>query len=241
MDLAYEVGVSPRHLSFVETGRAKASPELLLALAEHLSIPLRERNGLLVAGGYAPRYSQTPFGSAEMSRLRNMLERALTLHDPYPGVVVDRYWNIVLANNAALALTDGLPAHVTGPPVNVFRASLHPDGLAARTLNFREWARYLLGQLHRNALLTGDGKFDALVAEVTKYPNVAAVDDWRAGGYDDEPDLLVPFRVDLGTGELSFFTTMTVFGTPHDVTLSELAVELFYPADSATEAAFRGA
>jgi hypothetical protein len=240
MDLAYEVGVSPRHLSFVETGRSRASPELLLALAEHLDIPLRERNGLLLAGGYAPRYSQSPFASPEMSRVRQTLEGALALHDPYPGLVVDRYWNVVLANNAALAMTAALPDHVKGPPVNVFRASLHPDGLAAHTLNFPEWSRYLLGQLHRCALITGDAEFEALIAEVTRYPNVAAINDRRPPPPGEEPDILVPFRVDLGGGELSLFTTMTVFGTPHDVTVSELAVELFYPADKATEAILRG-
>jgi transcriptional regulator with XRE-family HTH domain len=239
MDLAYEVGVSPRHLSFVETGRSRASPELLLALADHLDIPLRERNGLLLAAGYAPRYSQAPFGSAEMGRLRGMLEGVLRAHDPYPGLVVDRYWNVVLANNAAQEMANVLPGELRGPPLNVFRASLHPDGLAARTLNFPEWSRYLLGQLHRTALLTGDAEFEALMAEVGRYPNVTALGDWRTRASNEEPDLLVPFRVDLGRGELSLFTTMTVFGTPHDVTVAELAVELFYPADRASEALLR--
>jgi transcriptional regulator with XRE-family HTH domain len=240
MDLAYEVGVSPRHLSFVETGRSRASPELLLALAEHLDIPLRERNGILLAAGYAPHYSQAPFGSPEMGRLRETLQRVLAVHDPYPGVVIDRYWNVVLANAAAQTMATGLPAHLTGPPLNVFRASLHPEGLAAKTLNFPEWSRYLLGQLHRTALLTGDIEFEALRAEVAGYPNVAALGDWRSGAGADEPDLLVPLRIDLGGDELSLFTTMTVFGTPNDVTVAELAVELFYPADGHTEAVLKG-
>jgi transcriptional regulator with XRE-family HTH domain len=156
MDLALEVGVSPRHLSFVETGRAKASPELLLALAEHLEVPLRERNLILLASGYAPRFSRLPLNSGEMAQVHRTLQRILAGHDPYPGLVIDRYWNVVLANRAAERFLAGLPEHVIGPELNVFRMSLHPDGLAARTVNFEEWARYLLGQLHRSARLTGD-------------------------------------------------------------------------------------
>jgi transcriptional regulator with XRE-family HTH domain len=235
MDLALEVGVSPRHLSFVETGRSKASPELLLALAEHLDVPLRERNGILLAGGYAPRFSRTALDSAEMERLLQTLQRILASHDPYPGVVIDRYWNIVIANDSAQRMMEGLPEHVIGPTPNIFRLSLHPEGLAQRTLNFEEWATYLLGQLHRAARLTGDEVFSALVAEITEYPNVSGLGDWRLRMSEDEPELLVPFRLDVGEAELSLFTTITVFGTPQDVTLSELAVELFYPADQPSE------
>jgi transcriptional regulator with XRE-family HTH domain len=235
MDLALEVGVSPRHLSFVETGRSRASPELLLALAEHLDVPLRERNGILLAGGYAPRFSRTMLDSAEMERVRQTLERILAGHDPYPGVVIDRYWNVILANDAARRMTEGIPEHVLGPSMNIFRISLHPDGLAGQTANFEEWARYLLGQLHRSARLTGDDAFEELVAEIAQYPNVAALGDWRLPSNDEEPELLVPFRLNLGETELSLFTTITVFGTPQDVTLSEIAVELFYPADQASE------
>jgi transcriptional regulator with XRE-family HTH domain len=235
MDLALEVGVSPRHLSFVETGRSKASPELLLALAEHLDVPLRERNGLLLAGGYAPRFSRAALDSAEMERVLLTLQQILAGHDPYPGIVIDRYWNIILANASAGRMMEGLPEHLTGPVANVFRLSLHPEGLARRTLNFEEWARYLLGQLHRSARLTGDEVFEGLVAEITEYPNLSGLDDWHTTASEEEPELLVPFRMDLGETELSLFTTITVFGTPQDVTLSELAVELFYPADQPSE------
>jgi transcriptional regulator with XRE-family HTH domain len=235
MDLALEVGVSPRHLSFVETGRSKASPELLLALAEHLDVPLRERNGILLAGGYAPRFSRAALDSAEMERVLQTLQRILAGHDPYPGVVIDRYWNIVIANGSAQRMMEGLPEYVAGPTPNIFRLSLHPEGLAQRTLNFEEWAGYLLGQLYRAARLTGDEVLDALVAEITKYPNVSGLGDWRLPANEDEPELLVPFRMDVGDTELSLFTTVTVFGTPQDVTLSELAVELFYPADQPSE------
>jgi transcriptional regulator with XRE-family HTH domain len=239
MDLALDVGVSPRHLSFVETGRSRASPELLLALAEHLEVPLRERNTLLMAGGYAPRYPRTGLDSPEMDRVRSTLERILGSHDPYPGVVIDRYWNVVLSNAAAQGLLAGLPDHVLGPPANIFRVSLHPDGLASRTINFTQWSTYLLSQLHRATILTGDAHFEHLTAEVSAYPNVVTTGDWRTRVAAQEPEILVPLRLDLGGTEVSLFTTLTVFGTPQDVTLSELAVELFYPADERSEIVLR--
>lgn len=232
--------MSPRHLSFVETGRSKASPELLLALAEQLEVPLRERNGLLLAGGFAPRYRQASLDSTEMTRVRQTIQRILAGHDPYPGVVVDRYWNVVLANDAALRMVVDLPDTVVGPPLNVFRLCLHPDGLAKRTLNLEEWSTYLLGQLHRATVMSGDVEFERLVDEVSAYPHVAARGDRRDWPIAEEPQILVPLRLDLGASQLSLFTTVTVFGTPQDVTLSELAIELFYPADDASEALLRG-
>ncbi len=241
MDLANEVGVSPRHLSFVETGRSKASPELLLTLAEHLEVPLRERNSLLLAGGYAPRYSQASLDSPEMARVRETLQRLLAGHDPYPGVVIDRHWNVVLANQGAMLLVAGVPDHLLGPPMNIFRVSLHPEGMAARTVNFEEWSSYLVGQLLRAAALSRDAEFGRLVDEVMDYPNVAAVRDWRRGVVTEEPQVVVPLRLTAGATELALFTTVTVFGTPQDITLSALAVELFYPGDDATEALLRGA
>jgi hypothetical protein len=174
-----------------------------------------------------------------MARVLSTLRTILDRHDPYPGVVIDRAWNVLLANSAALALIDGLPEHVLEPPINIFRVSLHPDGLAGRTLNFDDWATYLLGQLHRAMVVTGDHDLDSLMAEVSAYPNVAAIGDWRAALALDEAKILVPFRVDLGGAELSLFTTVTVFGTPLDVTLAEIAVELFYPADDTSEALLR--
>ena len=223
--------MSPRHLSFVETGRSKPSPELLLALAEGLDVPLRERNVLLVAAGYAPRYSETSLDAAEMTRARGALQRLLDTHDPYPGVVIDRQWNVVLAHNAASLLTRTLPDHLVGPPLNVFRACLHPDGLARSTLNFVEWATYLVGQLQRTALLTDDAELQRLADEVGHYPNVEEVRQRRRESAFREPELLVPLRLDVGGVELSLFTTLTTFGTPQDITLSELSVELFFPAD----------
>jgi transcriptional regulator with XRE-family HTH domain len=234
MDLALETGVSTRHLSFVETGRSKASPELLLALAAQLQVPLRERNSLLLAAGYAPRYRQSQLDDPAMSPARAALERMIDLHDPYPGVVIDPSWDVVLANQAAARLAAALPPELAGPPMNVFRACLHPDGLARSTLNFPEWAAYLLGQLDRLRLVSADPAVAELAEEVRAYPNVTALGDWRSGARSPAGTLLVPWRVDLGGTELSLFTTLTVFGAPHDVTLAELAVELFYPADEQT-------
>ena len=241
LDLAFAVGVSPRHLSFVETGRSKPSPELLLALADGLDVPLRERNVLLVAAGYAPRYSETALGATAMVRARGALQRLLDTHHPYPGVVIDRQWNVVLANNAAALLTGALPRHLLGPPLNVFRACLHPDGLARATLNFADWATYLVGQLRRAALLTDDPELNKLADEVGKYPNVEELRGRRREAAFDEPELLVPLRLDVGGDELSLFTTLTTFGTPQDITLSELAVELFFPADERSDAWLRAA
>ena len=241
LDLAFAVGVSPRHLSFVETGRSKPSPELLLALADGLDVPLRERNVLLVAAGYAPRYSETALDATAMVRARGALQRLLDTHHPYPGVVIDRQWNVVLANDAASLLTSTLPDHLLGPPLNVFRACLHPDGLARSTLNFAEWATYLVGQLHRAALLTDDPGLNTLAEEIATYPNVEELRQRRREAAFDEPELLVPLRLDVGGEELSLFTTLTTFGTPQDITLSELAVELFFPADERSDMWLRAA
>jgi transcriptional regulator with XRE-family HTH domain len=238
LDLALEVGVSPRHLSFVETGRSKPSPELLLVLAERLEVPLRDRNAFLLAAGYAPRYPQTSLDDPEMRRVRAALQRMLDGHDPYPGIVIDRLWNVTLSNNAARALVDLLPPELAGSPLNVFRACLHPEGLARLTRNFSEWSAYLLDQLHHLTVLTNDAEVEALADEVSAYPNVFERNSWHQLP-PEQPTLLIPWRLALEHGELSLFTTLTTFGTPQDITLAELAIELFYPADDATEAALR--
>ncbi len=244
LDLSIDVGVSARHLSFVETGRSRPSPELVLAVAEHLDVPLRDRNTMLLAAGYAPRFSETSLDDEAMARVRVSLQRMLDAHHPYPGVVIDRAWNVLLANQAALAFTAGVPAHLLQPYMNVFRLGLHPEGLAARTTNFEEWAAYLLRQIRRTVQRTGDAALSAVEEEVLAYPNVAALTLSAEGEAEveaeaeEEPMLLVPFVL-LGPdgGELSMFTTLTTFGTPRDVTLDELSVELFFPADDATDRA----
>jgi transcriptional regulator with XRE-family HTH domain len=240
LDLSLDVGVSTRHLSFVETGRSRPSPELVLAVAERLDVPLRDRNRMLLAAGFAPRYPQRSLDEPAMARVRASLQQMLDAHDPYPGVVIDRQWNILLANQAALAFVAGLPEHVTEPAMNVFRVCLHPDGLASRTRNFDDWSAYLLRQMRRTIELTGDAALEALEQEVLAYPNVAGTPPVTDTGESDDPPLLVPFRLAAGDEELSLFTTLTMFGTPRDVTLEELCVELFFPADDATEELLRG-
>jgi transcriptional regulator with XRE-family HTH domain len=241
LDLSLNVGVSARHLSFVESGRSRPSAELLLALADGLDIPLRECNTLLLAAGHAPRYPSRPLDDAALGPARDAVQRLLAAHDPYPGILIDRCWNIVATNSAAAALTAGMPESLLGPPANVYRLCLHPDGLAARTLNFGEWARYLLHQLRRTVALTGDPALRSLDAEVRDYRGIADLTTGQRAP-NDNPPLLVPLVLDIGGGQrLSLFTTLTTFGTPRDVTLDELAVELFYPADESSAALLRDA
>jgi transcriptional regulator with XRE-family HTH domain len=230
LDLALDVGVSTRHLSFVETGRSRPSAELVLALAHHLDVPLRERNALLLAAGFAPRFSQHSLDDDDMTTVRQSLRRLLDAHHPYPGVVIDRQWNVLLANDAAATLLGAVSPELLDPP-NIYRVSLHPDGLAPLTLNFTDWAAYLVQQLRRSVTATADPALEALLAEVLAYPEVAHIRPLLDMAEWDEPPLLVPLRLASPLGELSMFTMITTFGTPLDVTLDELAVELFYPAD----------
>lgn len=234
LDLATDVGVSTRHLSFVETGRSRPSPELVLALARHLDVPLREQNTMLLAAGYAPRFSHRSLDDASMATARASIQRLLDAHLPYPGVVVDRAWNMVMANDAALMLTEGVAPELLATGANVYRLTLHPDGLARRLVNFTDVAAFMVEQLRRSVAATADPALTALLDEVLAYPNIVHIRPLLdlAGG--DELPLLVPFRFAGPHGELRLFTTITTFGTPMDVTLAELAVELFYPADGET-------
>jgi transcriptional regulator with XRE-family HTH domain len=243
LDLALDVGVSPRHLSCIETGRARPSAGMVLALAERLALPLRERNRLLLAAGHAPRYSRTDLASPTMAPVRQALQRLLDAHHPYPGVVLDAHWNVVLANAAAQRLVAWLPAGLQGPPLNMMRASLHPEGFAAITSNFGDWGAYLLDSLQRAVADSGDPTLVALRQEVEHWPTVQALRAARGRqprASDEPPPLLLPCVLQPpGAPRLSLFTTLTSFGTPRDITLAELAVELFYPADAPTEAALR--
>jgi transcriptional regulator with XRE-family HTH domain len=235
-DLALSSAVSARHLSFVETGRSKPSRELVLHLAERLEVPLRERNRLLLAAGYAPAFGERPLDSAEMAPVREALQRFLTAHEPYPALVVDRRWNLVLANDALGFLIEGVSPWLLEPPANALRATLHPEGMAPHILNFDEWSGHLVQRLRREAALTGDPALEALLDEVLSFPAVR-----------DEPqplgaaaaEIVLPLQLRHGDGQLSFFGTVTTFGTPADVTLAELSLEAFYPADAATAAALR--
>ena len=231
--------MSARHLSFVETGRSKPSPELLLTLARHLDVPLREQNDLLLAAGYAPRHQETSLGEPAMRHVDATLSTLLDRHDPYPGIVLDRSWNIVMANSAASMLADLVPPELTGPPLNLFRVSLHPDGLAAHTRNFEAWGGYLVRQLGRVVRATGDSGLIALQEEVLAYETVAGLSNEALAESGSNAALLLSCEMRIGGVDLSLITTLTTFGSPLDITLDELMVELFYPADDETEHALR--
>lgn len=239
LDLAHEIGISPRHLSFVELGKSNPSRGLLMSIAGHLDLPLRERNDWLLAAGYAPRFPETPLADSALSRVRSSLQALLDAHDPFPGVVVDRQWNVRLANPAALRLIADIPETVRGTPTNIFRVALHPDGLAARTRNFPEWSAYLLRRLDRAVVRTQDPALAALAAEVATWQAIPDRQRWNQPSGTDADDPVLSWRVEFDGAELSLFTMMSTFGTPLDVTVSDLSAELFFPADDATEAALR--
>jgi transcriptional regulator with XRE-family HTH domain len=238
LEVGLTAGVSARHLSFIETGRARASAELLVALADVLDMPLRERNALLLAAGFAPRYSETELDAPDMAAMRQAITRVLDAHDPYPGVALDRHWNIVIANAAARRMVAVVPADLLTLPHNIFRLGLHPRGIAACTANFDEWGRYMLRELQRLADGSVDRELIALQDEVRGYPNVQALLATPPKTAPSNP-LLVPCVLDIAGQRLSLFTTLATFGSPRDVTLAELTVELFYPADAVTETALR--
>lgn len=235
LDLALQAEVSTRHLSFVETGRSRPSPELVVHLAEHLDVPLRERNTLLLAAGYAPAYTETELAAPELGPIRVALEQVLAAHEPYPAVVVDRHWDVVAMNAGTGVLLAGVdPAAVT-PPVNVLRLALSPAGLASRIVNFDEWSAHLLDRLRRQVLRSGDVELSALHDELAALPGVSRGRDRLPA--EAPPALAVPLRLRTETGELAFVSTVTTFGTPLDITLAELTLEAFLPADAATAAA----
>lgn len=225
--------MSTRHLSYIETGRSRPSRGFVLHLAEHLDIPLRARNDLLVAAGYAPVYGQTDLDSPEMAAVSQALDLVLGHHDPYPAIVVDRLWNLVRANDGAALLLEDVPSQFLDGTINVLRLSLHPDAMAPRVEDFATLSGHLLGRLRRQVSLTGDGDLAALYDELASYPGVTTAERW-----DDHPGVVLPFRFQSSKGLLSFFTTAATFGTAADVTLAELTVEQFFPADEATRRAF---
>jgi transcriptional regulator with XRE-family HTH domain len=230
LDLALEAGVSARHVSFVETGRSRPSAEMVVQLAEHLDVPLRDRNALLLAAGYAPAYAQRDLDEPEMGPVREAIERVLRGHEPYPAVVVDRHWGLVSANRSVPLLIAGAAAHLTEPPVNVLRLSLHPEGMAPRIVNLGEWRAHLLDRLGRQAVVSGDPALFALHEELAAYPGgePGHASDLEAGA------IAVPLRLDVDGEELAFISTATTFGTATDVTVAELAIESFFPADERT-------
>jgi transcriptional regulator with XRE-family HTH domain len=231
LDLACDAGISTRHLSFVETGRAQPSRDMLLHLSEQLEVPVRERNVLLVAAGYAPIFPERPLADPALAAARAAIDLVLARHRPYPAFALDRHWSIIASNAALPELYEGVAPDLLKPPVNAMRLSLHPQGLASRIVNLGEWRAHLLYRLRRQVELTADQALIALLREVSDYPAAAAK---LAEARNVAHDIAVPFRIKTGTGILSFFSMTTVFGTPVDVMLSELALELFFPADEET-------
>lgn len=244
MELALEVEISARHLSFIENGRSRPSREMILRLAEFLDIPFRERNDLLVAAGYAPEYGARALTDSSLSEVRRAVGLMLSSLEPCPALAVDRRWNLVEANRPAKALLAGVPAELLRGDVNVLRVSLHPQGLAPQILNLSEWHAYVLGRLRRDIAMTGDHDLQVLLAELESYvsPNTkarASRDRSLSGESKGELPVLVPFRLRTPVGDLSFVSTTTVFGSALDVTVSEMAIESFLPADEATAEALQ--
>jgi transcriptional regulator with XRE-family HTH domain len=240
LDLALEAGISTRHLSFVETGRAKPSAAMVLRLADQLDIPLRERNELLLAAGYAPAYGSRGLDEPIMDSVREALDRLLAGHEPYPALAVDRHWGMVATNRAVSLLTDGIAEHLLEPPVNVLRLALHPEGIAPRIANFAQWRAHLLDRLGREAVRSGDPALAALHDELAAYP----IPEGEPRGPAIDPDaaeIAIPLRIRHGDQELTFISTVTTFGTAVDVTVAELSIESFFPADAATAELLRAA
>lgn len=235
--LAAEADVSTRHLSFVESGRAAPSREMVMRLADRLDVPLRERNALLMAAGYAPLFRERPLDDPQLAAARAAVELVLRGHEPYPALAVDRHWNIVAANRALAALIGDASAALLNAPVNALRLSLHPEGIAPRIVNWHAWRAHLLSRLQRQIDASADATLAALHEELAAYP--APPGAQPPAGVADHQHIAVPLQLRTGLGTLSFYSTTTVFGTPVDITLSELAIEAFFPADPQTADALR--
>jgi transcriptional regulator with XRE-family HTH domain len=232
LDLSIQAEISARHLSFVETGRSRPTPAMILRLSEQLDVPLRERNALLLAGGYAPAYPEHSLDEPELARLRAALRQILAGHEPYPALVVNRWWEMLDGNAAVAVLTEGCDPALLAPPVNALRLSLHPDGMAPHIANLPEWRAHILEKLHRQVRTTRDPRLADLHDELAAYP----------GGAAERPeltDVAVPLRLRHADRELAFFSMTAVVGAPLDVTVAEVAIESFYPADAETAEALQ--
>jgi transcriptional regulator with XRE-family HTH domain len=227
LDLALDCGLSARHLSFIETGRSRPTAQTLLRIAEHLEMPHRAQNALLLAAGYAPHYSQQPFDSEAMAPIREAVATVLDAHGAFPAIAVDRHWNVLAANSAVSALLADVAPELLAPPLNAMRLALHPGGLAPRIANFAEWSGHLFARLERQIAQTADRGLIDLHQEVVGYLPAGATHE----RLPDPRELAVPLQLDTPLGRLSLLSTMTVFGSPVDVTVSELAIEAFFPAD----------
>ncbi len=228
LDLACEARISTRHLSFLETGRAQPSRDMVLHLAEQLEVPMRARNVLLVAAGFAPSFGEHALNDPALTSVKRAIDMVLERQKPYPAFAIDRQWRVVASNSALQELYEGCAEHLLAPPINGLRLTLHPEGMAPRIANLAEWRAHILARLKQQIDMTADPELIALRRELTSYPAPSE-------GHELTDDAVaVPFKVHTSLGLLSFFTTTTIFGTPVDITLSELALELFFPADAAT-------
>jgi transcriptional regulator with XRE-family HTH domain len=236
MDLALDAEVSPRHLSCVETGKARPSREMVLRLAEQLDVPLRERNAMLLAAGYAPAFPARRLDDPALGPAMRALQQLLAAHEPAPALAVDGHWNLVAANRMVGLLMQGVAPELAAPPVNVLRLSLHPQGLAPMIENLPAWRAHVLQRLQRQAALTGDATLAALHEELRALPLPAHAE---VGPPVSDDAVIVPLALRTPHGRLAFLTTVTMFGAPHDLTLAELAVETLLPADAGTAAALR--
>ena len=236
LDLASHAEISTRHLSFVETGRSSPSREMVLRLAERLQVPLRERNALLVAAGYAPMYRERPLDDPALAAARQAVDLILKSHEPFPALALDRHWNLVAANAMVTHLLAGVDPQLLQAPANVLRLTLHPQALAPMIVNLAQWRRHLFERLRQQIHATGDPVLTALLQELLGYPAPTETQTGLAGEY---LGIAMPLQMRSPQGVLSFISTTTVFGTPVDVTLQELALETFFPADEATAAALR--
>jgi transcriptional regulator with XRE-family HTH domain len=228
LDLAGDAEISARHLSFVETGRAAPSRDMVLRLAERLDVPLRERNVLLVAAGFAPAFPQRALDDPALKQARQAIDLVLKAHEPNLALAVDRHWNLVSANRMVMPLLEGIAPRLLGQPFNVLRLSFHPEAMAPRTVNLGEWCAHLLERLHRQCEATADPELIKLYHELKTYPIPARAAPLAAD------NVAIPFKMRLHDDVLSFISTTMIFGTPVDITLSEIAVETFFPADDFT-------
>jgi transcriptional regulator with XRE-family HTH domain len=229
LDLAVDAEISARHLSFLETGRAAPSRDMVLKLAERLEVPLRERNVLLVAAGFAPAFPQRSLDDPMLKSARQAIELVLKAHEPNPALAYDRHWNLVTANRMVGPLLDGIPERLLGQPFNILRLAFHPEALASRTVNLAEWCGHLLERLHRQCEVTADPELIKLYHELRAFPLPA-----RSAPLPPDNNVAIPLKLRHKGEVLSFISTTMVFGTPVDVTLSELALETFFPADEPT-------
>lgn len=232
LDLAVGAEISQRHLSFLESGRSQPSREMVLHLANHLSVPLRERNALLLAAGFAPTYRERPLTDPELQAAREAVELVLAAHEPFPALAVDRHWCMVAANKAAAGFLVGIDPELLQPPINVLRLGLHEKGMGPRVANYGEWRNHVLERLQRQIDVSGDPVLMELLQELKSYPEPAGSKERTTRA--NLAGVAVPMQLMTPAGVLSFLSTTTVFGTPVDITLSELAIETFLPADAAT-------